>query len=231
MIPYFDYHAFKSSEYNRVILNLGGIANITYIPAGGQIHDVRGFDTGPGNMLLDGLIRLLSEGRESFDLDGQTAARGKPHQGLLQRLMTHPFVHKDPPKSAGREEFGKGFLEEVIKESRNYNLSNDDLIATVTAFTAEAIVCNCKHFLGPVDEVIVGGGGALNKTILAMIQERFSEAWVTTTKEYGIPIKAKEAMGFALLAYQAFHRRPNNVPSVTGAKHPVIMGKIAWGRR
>lgn len=231
LIPYFDYHVFKSSESNRIILNIGGIANITYIPARAKLEDVQGFDTGPGNMLLDGLMRLLTKDRESFDRNGLWAARGRPQQELLQRLMTHSFIHKNPPKSAGREEFGEGFLEEIVKESRSYNLSSDDLIATVTAFTAEAIAYNCRHFLGPVDEVIVGGGGAFNKTLLAMIKERLTEARVTTTEEYGIPIKAKEAMGFALLAYQAFHRRPNNVPSVTGAKYPVIMGKVAWGKR
>jgi anhydro-N-acetylmuramic acid kinase len=231
LIPYFDYHMFRSPNKNRVILNIGGISNVTYLPAKAGLEDIRGFDTGPGNMLLDGLMRLLSKGRESFDRDGRAAAQGRPYPELLRKMMSHPFIHKAPPKSTGREEFGEGFLKEIMKESRNYNLSGDDLIATATAFTAEAIAYNCRRFLGPIDEMIISGGGAFNKTLLAMIKERLAGVRVTTTEEYGIPIKAKEAMGFALLAYQAFHRRPNNVPSVTGAKYPVIMGKIAWGRR
>ena len=229
LIPYFDYHAFKSSEHSRAILNLGGIANVTYIPKGAPMDDLQGFDMGPANMLLDSLVRSLTEGREDFDRDGLWAAKGEVQQELLQKLMSHPFVRKSPPKSAGREEFGEGLLKEIVRESENDGLSKANLIATVTAFTAEAIVYNCRRFLGPIDEVIVGGGGAFNKTLLAMIQERFSKVRVTTTEEYGIPVKAKEAMGFALLAYQTLHRRPNNVPSVTGAAHPTIMGKIAWG--
>lgn len=231
LIPYFDYHAFRSTSKNRVIVNIGGIANVTYLPAGARLDDVRGFDTGPGNMIIDAVVRLVDENGEGFDRDGRLASQGVPCDPLLKRLMAHPFIGKNPPKSAGREEFGEKFLKQVIEESRNYNLSHSDLIATVTAFTAEAIAYNCKRFLGPIDEVIVGGGGAFNKTLLAMIRERFPHAKVTTTDEYGIPAKAREAMGFALLAYQAFHGRPNNVPSVTGANRPVVMGKIAWGNR
>jgi anhydro-N-acetylmuramic acid kinase len=230
LIPYFDYYAFHSPNKSRVILNIGGIANVTYIPAGAGLEGVKGFDTGPGNMLLDGLVSALTDGREVFDQDGHFAGKGIPCIALLKELMSSRFIHKHPPKSAGREEFGDNFLKELINKASVYRLSAEDLIATTTAFTAEAIAYNCKHFLGPVAELIVGGGGAFNKTLLAMLQKHFLGARVTTTEEYGIPIKAKEAMGFALLAYQAFHRRYNNVPSVTGAKHPVVMGKITWGR-
>lgn len=229
LIPYFDYYAFRSSASNRVILNLGGIANVTYIPAGAELADVRGFDTGPANMILDSLIRKLTEGRECFDRDGLWAARGHVHPGLLSSLMDHPFVRKEPPKSAGREEFGESFLRDVIQKAAEYGLSNDDLVTTITGFTVEAITYNCEQFLGPVDEVIVGGGGAFNLTILRMLRERFPEVRVVTTDEYGIPAKAREAMGFALLAYQTLRQTPNNVPSVTGAQRPVVMGKIAWG--
>ncbi len=231
LIPYFDYHAFKSVSKTRAIINIGGIANVTYLPAGAKLDDVQGFDTGPGNMVIDAVVRLLHDNGEGFDRDGRLASKGTPCDPLLKGLMSHPFIQKNPPKSAGREEFGEEFLNRVIEGSRNYNLSNSDVIATITAFTAEAIAYNCKHFLGPVDEVIVGGGGAFNKTLLDMIRERFLHAEVTTTDEHGIPAKAREAMGFALLAYQAFHGKPNNVPSVTGAKRSVVMGKIAWGNR
>lgn len=230
LIPYFDFHVFRSPDRHRVVLNIGGIANVTYIPAGAGLEEVRGFDTGPGNMLIDALVQRVTRGKQSYDRDGELAARGKIHKILLEELLSHPFVTRNPPKSAGREEFGSHFVEDILRRAKALKLSPPDLIATVTAFTAEAIITNCQRFLGPIDEVIVGGGGAYNRTLMSLLQEGFKPVPVQTTEEYGVPIKAREAMGIALLAYQAFHRRPNNVPSVTGARYPVVMGKIAWGK-
>lgn len=230
LIPYFDFHTFRSLERHRVVLNIGGIANVTYIPAGAGLEEVRGFDTGPGNMLTDALVQRVTGRQQAYDRDGALAARGKVHKGLLEELLGHPFVKREPPKSAGREEFGSHFAEDLLRRAEALGLSPPDLIATVTAFTAEAIIANCQWFLGPIDEVIVGGGGAYNRTLMTLLQEGFKTVPVRTTEEYGVPIKAREAMGMALLAYQAFHRRPNNVPGVTGARCPVVMGKIAWGK-
>lgn len=231
LTPYFDFYAFRSPEKHRVVLNIGGIANVTYIPAGASLEEVQGFDTGPGNMLIDVLVQRITGGKQAYDRDGEFAAKGKVHRTLLEELLEHPFVKRKPPKSAGREEFGSHFAENLLRRAKVLGLSPFDLIATVTAFTVEAIVANCRWFLGPIDEVIVGGGGAYNRTLMTFLQEGFKEVPVRTTEEYGVPIKAREAMAIALLAYQAFHQRPNNVPRVTGARCPVVMGKIAWGRR
>lgn len=228
LIPFFDYHTFRDPEQNRVILNIGGIANVTYIPAGSKLDDIRAFDTGPGNMLIDGAVRRLTSGRKNYDKNGRMAARGRINEKVLRKLMKHPFVNGKPPKSAGREEFGKNFLQELLKKVKNYNILKEDIITTVTAFTAEAIATNCKKYLGPIDEVIVSGGGAYNKTLLSMLQERMPNIQIATTEKYGIPIKAKEAMGFALLGYCTLNKYPNNVPSATGARRPVVMGKIVW---
>ncbi|NIM03808.1 hypothetical protein GTN66_06655 [bacterium] len=156
------------------------------------------------------------------------AARGKVKEELLRELMEHPFVEKTPPKSAGREEFGKDFLQKFLKRAKSYGISREDIVATATAFTTEAIAVNCKKYLGSIDEIIASGGGAYNKTLLSMLEQRMPKAMVTTTEQYGIPIKTKEAMGFALLGYCALKKYPNNVPSATGARRPVILGKIVW---
>lgn len=228
LLSFFDYHTFRDPNQYRVILNIGGIANVTYIPARAQLDEVRAFDTGPGNMLIDGAIQYLTNGRESYDKHGKMAAKGRVNEKFLSELMKHPFVKKKFPKSAGREEFGKDFLQRLLKRAKNYNASKEDIIATVTAFTAEAIAVNCKKYLGPIDEIIASGGGAYNKTLLSMLKQRMPNVRISTTEKYGIPIKAKEAMGFALLGYCALSKYPNNVPSATGATRPVIMGKIVW---
>lgn len=230
LIPYFDFYIFRSPEKHRVVLNIGGIANVTYIPAGASLEEVRGFDTGPGNMVIDALVQRVTEYQYAYDRDGEFATKGRVCEPLLRELLEHPFIKKQPPKSAGREEFGAHFSEYLLQQAKTLGLSPFDLITTATAFTAEAIIANCRWFLGPIDEVIVGGGGAHNKSLMSFLQEGFKPVPVRTTEDYGIPIKAREAMGIAFLAYQAFHRRPNNVPSVTGAKFPVVMGKIAWGK-
>ncbi len=230
LIPYLDWQLFRSGERHRVLLNLGGIANITYLPAGASLGDVQAFDVGPGNMLIDGAVRALTRRELLYDPEGQLAAQGRVCEGLMQTLLRHPFIRQAPPKTTGREDFGERFLAQVLDEARKRELSLHDILATVTAFTAEAVAINCQTFLGPIDELIVSGGGAHNRTLLRLLSEKLPNVLITTTDAYGIPVEAKEALGFALLAYQALHRRPNNVPRATGAKHPVIMGKISWGR-
>lgn len=229
LISYFDYHAFRSDKHNRVVLNMGGIANVTYLPKNAGLEDVRGFDTGPGNMLLDRLVQMMSGGELQFDTDGEWAARGTVHAGLLEELLQHPFVVRCPPKSAGREEYGAQFAQGVLSQARQSGISDEDLLATCAAFTAEAVVSNCRQFLGSVDELIVGGGGAHNRLLLRLLEDGFAPAAVVTTDQFGVPSKAREAMGIALLAYQSFRQRANNVPGVTGAQRSVVMGKLSWG--
>ncbi len=230
LIPYLDWQLFRSDERHRVLLNLGGIANLTYLPAGASLDDVQAFDVGPGNMLIDGAVRALTQQELLYDPEGQLAAQGRVSEELLQILLQHPFIRQVPPKTTGREDFGERFLARVLAEAHELGLSMYDTLATVTAFTAEAVAINCQTFLGSIDELIVSGGGARNLTLLRLLDERLPNVSITTTDAYGIPVEAKEALGFALLAYQAFHQRSNNVPRATGAKRPVIMGKISWGR-
>lgn len=214
LIPYADYLLFADPMINRVLLNIGGIANFTYIPASASLNEVLAFDTGPGNMLLDEFITHLSKGKRLYDEDGQFAACGLINDELLAELMEHPFIRRPPPKSTGREEFGRVLGEQIRRKGKEIGISNEDLTATLTAFTAAAVAENCKLFLGKVDEVIASGGGVRNKTLIKMLAERLCALSVrlTTTEEYDIPIEAKEALGFALLAYQTFHHRPGNVP-------------------
>jgi len=228
LISNFDYHMFTSPESSRIVLNIGGISNVTYLPAGASLEDVRAFDVGPGNMIIDEVVWRLTDGAQSFDQDGQMAAAGVTHAGLLAELMDHPFIKHSPPKSAGREEFGQQFVDQVMARSEALGVAGQDLVATVTEFTAEAIALNCRTHFQRIDELIAGGGGAYNRTLMGMLQSKLGGAKVSTTEDYGVPIDAKEAMGFAFLGYQTLHRRPNNVPKATGARHPVIMGKVAW---
>jgi len=231
LIPYVDYVLFASPEKRRVLLNIGGIANVTYLPAGADLGEIKAFDTGPGNMVIDQIVQKLSGGKLAYDVSGAMAAKGEINESLLKELMEHPFIKRKPPKSTGREEFGEPFAIWLLEEARERGLGLEDLVATVTAFTVESIVENCRRFLGPFEELIASGGGARNLTIMRWLAERLPGVKVTTTEEYGIPVQAKEAVGFAVLAYQALKKRPNNVPAATGAKNHVVMGKIAWGRK
>ncbi|MDQ7850634.1 MAG: anhydro-N-acetylmuramic acid kinase [Armatimonadota bacterium] len=229
LIPYFDYRVFGAGGgVNRLALNLGGIANVTYLPAGGTLDDVRAFDTGPGGMILDATVRRLTGGRQAYDEDGRLADSGRAAPDLLVKLLRHPFISAPPPKSAGREEFGEGFVTWLLEQPEAQGLSLADLAATLVAFTVQAVAVNCRTFLGPVEEVIASGGGAKNPAFLRALGRAFPGARVVTSEAYGIPIKAKEAMGFALLAYETLHRRPSNVPGATGARRRVVLGKVAW---
>jgi len=230
LIPYFDYRVLgpEAGGANRLALNLGGIANVTYLPAGGTLDDVRAFDTGPGGMILDAVVRRLTGGRQAYDEDGRLADSGRAAAGLLAKLLRHPFISARPPKSAGREEFGEGFVTWLLELPEARGLSLADLAATLVVFTVEAVAANCRAFLGPVEEVIASGGGAKNPAFLRALERAFPGAQVVTSETYGIPIKAKEGMGFALLAYETLHRRPGNVPGATGARRRVVLGKIAW---
>jgi len=226
LIPYVDYKLLRSETEDRIALNLGGIANVTYLPANATLEAITAFDTGPANMVLDNLVRSFSNGEEEFDRDGQWAAQGSTDEKLLSWLMDREFIKKEPPKSTGRKDFGKDFAERVEQKGRSLNLSKSDLLATVTSFTAESVSYNCKTYLEGIDTVIASGGGTRNETLMDELSSRM-EAPITTTEEFGLPPEAKEAAGFAILAYETSLGKPSNVPGATGAGRSVILGKIS----
>jgi len=227
LVPYADYVLFRSRRKNRAVQNIGGIANVTCLPAGCGVEDIVAFDTGPGNMVIDRIASLVSGGRRKFDDGGRMAARGEVDASLLAELMKHKFLRRRPPKSTGREEFGQQFSDRLYRRATKRGLSGHDILATVTAFTAESIARAYADFLpGRVDEVILCGGGPRNRTLVRMLQERLAPAPVTGMERYGIHPDAKEAVSFAILAWAAVRGVPANVPSATGARRAVVLGKV-----
>ncbi len=226
LVPYVDYVLFRHRKIGRVALNIGGIANITAIPPAGKPEDVLAFDTGPGNMVIDALASRHSGGKLRFDRDGRLAARGKVDESLLKVLLRRPYFRQHPPKTAGREQFGREYEERL----RGANLSPNDLIATATALTAASIAVGIERFVSPrmrVDELIASGGGIHNPRLMAYLAGFLPGVAIRTSDEFGIDSDAKEAIAFAILAYESWHRRPSNLPSATGAKHPVVLGKLS----
>lgn len=232
LTPYLHYLLFSNPKRSRAIVNIGGISNVTYLKAGAPLEETLAFDMGPGNMLIDGLVRAVTGGRQEIDKEGKMARRGKADAALLSELMEHPFIRRKPPKSTGREVFGLPMATAILQSSRARRLPPEDLIATATAFTASAISENIRRFIvkrGPLEEVIVGGGGVKNPVLMASIAERLAPISVQPFEGVGHESRAIEAMTFALLAYQTFHLRPTNIPTVTGARRPVLLGKIIPG--
>lgn len=227
LVPYADYVLFGHKKKHRVIQNIGGIANLTYLPPVCEVADIIAFDTGPGNMVIDGVVSRLSSGRKRYDRDGKMAAKGIVDEDLLGQLMEHSFIRRRPPKTTGREEFGADFCDGLYGAAVAKNLSGGDLLATVTAFTATSIVRAYKRFLPAMpDEVILCGGGANNCTLVKMLKDQLAEIAVLKTDHFGINSDAKEAVSFAILAYAAINGLCNNVPGATGASRPVVTGKI-----
>lgn len=225
LVPYFDFICFRSTRKNRAVLNIGGIANITVLPKKCTIEQVQAFDTGPGNMLIDALTGKFY--KRLFDEDGKIAMKGKISFTLLDRLMQHPFLKREPPKSTGREEFGELFLQALKSEIQN--LPHSDVIATVTEFTAGCVYFHYQRFIRrktPLDELLVSGGGVHNQALMASLRKYFHPISVKTIKGNEINSDAKEAICFALLANETLAARQSNIPSATGARKPVILGKI-----
>jgi anhydro-N-acetylmuramic acid kinase len=214
----------------RAVQNLGGIGNVTYLPPGGALEAVRAFDTGPGNMVIDGLVRRLSHGRRWMDRDGRLARRGRVDEALLARLLRHPFLARRPPKSTGREEFGAALVDSLVREGRRRGRSDADLVATATAFTARATAEAYRRFLPPLDEVLLAGGGSRNPTLVGMLAAALPEVRFTPVDALGYDADALEAYAFALLAWATAAARPAALPQVTGAAAPVVLGQIAPGR-
>ncbi|HSD51185.1 MAG TPA: anhydro-N-acetylmuramic acid kinase [Candidatus Methylomirabilis sp.] len=233
LTPIVHYAFFSHPERGRVILNLGGIANLTVLPAGSDPASVTGFDTGPGNVLLDEFVRLTGLTSLGYDEDGRLAARGQVQPNLLEALLQHPFVRRPPPKSTGREVFGPAFVVEFRGRLDVARASPLDGLATLTAFTVEAVARNLREFVLPkveVHEVVVTGGGARNAFLMRRLADAVPRCAVAPVDALGVPARALEAMAFAWLAYLTATGRPGNLPVVTGARGPRILGCIVPGR-
>ena len=202
-------------------LNIGGIANITIIPTGAAPEDVIAFDTGPGNMVMDALVRHKTDGKQSFDRNGSIARRGKVHRKLLESMTTDPYLKQKPPKSTGRERFGQPFVSGLIATG----IPVDDLIATATEFTAQSIALGISQRRFTSGDVIASGGGVRNRWLMQRIAACITPLHLQTSAEFGIDPDAKEAIAFAVLAFESAAGRPGNLPSATGARRAVVLGK------
>jgi anhydro-N-acetylmuramic acid kinase len=223
LAPYLDWAIFSDSKLNRCVQNIGGIGNVTWVPAGGKLEEVIAFDTGPGNMLMDALVTRLTNGEMTYDRNGEIGASGKVDYDLLAELMRDPYLDEQPPKSTGREYYGTEMVEEILA----LHTLSPDLIATATAFTAHSIADQYGRFLpGQPDEVYVNGGGARNPLLMRMLADALDGPTVRTTDELGVNADAKEAMAFALMAHDSLAGRPTNIPGATGASRPVVLGKL-----
>lgn len=233
LVPFVDYILYRDDRRGRVALNIGGIANLTVIPADASPRDVFAFDTGPGNMVIDALIERITRGKSSYDRDARFALTGKTIPALLARLMREPYLRKKPPKSAGREQFGQVYARNLLAWAQRHHVAPADLVRTATAYTAMTIGDAFRRFILPrvrIDEMIVAGGGARNPLIMAKLAASLPGIEIVASNRFGVPTDAKEAFCFAVLAYEADHGRFNNLPSATGAKHPVVLGEIARPR-
>lgn len=227
LVPFSETVLYGSVERNRVLLNIGGIGNVTVLPRGCRAGDVFAFDTGPGNMAVDEACRRLF-GVE-YDEGGRIAARGNVDEGALSELLGYGFLGMEPPKSTGREMFGAQFVEEFL--AAHPQMVPEDAVATLTEFTAASVADACGRFVVPqldgmLDELIIGGGGAHNAALVARIAERMPGTRVCTQDELGYSSDAKEAIAFAVLGNQALAGRPSNVPSATGASEAVVLGSV-----
>jgi anhydro-N-acetylmuramic acid kinase len=226
LVPYADWVMFARPERTVACLNIGGIANFTVVPP--DFERVLAFDTGPGNMAIDGTVRLLTRGRDDMDNNGTAAASGEVIEELATYLLSHPYFDRVPPKSTGREEFGaEKYLRDALASRKTQSYEN--LVATVTSAVAASIADAFERFIRPeyrVARIIVSGGGARNRTLLEFIQRRLPDVPLWTSEQYGINSKAREALAFAILGNETICDTPSNVPLATGASHAVILGKI-----
>ena len=231
LVPFADYILFHDPSKFRAIQNIGGIANVTLLPPGCTHAEVAAFDSGPGNMVMDALVERASGGRELFDRDGRMAGEGRVHSVWLEELLDHPYFKRPAPKTTGRELFGKEYAHDLWEQGIALGLMPEDIVATATALTAATITAPLVEagakYGRPIDELILGGGGAENPALVRMLVSQLPSTRITRHEEFGIPSQAKEALAFAILAYAAYRREPNNVPSATGAARPVVMGKLS----
>jgi anhydro-N-acetylmuramic acid kinase len=240
LVPFLDYFLYRDQHVARIAQNIGGIANLTAIPAGASLRQVLAFDTGPGNMVMDAVMEELFGKR--YDRDGKVAASGRVLDAVVAKLVRAPFFRQKPPRTAGREEFGREYVGRFLQICRG--ASKPDVVATATALTARSIADAVEHFVLPRfgvrrtatfrkqagRQMIVSGGGAKNPTLMSMLRDAVIPLGIKLhfSDEFGLPTEAKEAVAFALLAHETWHRRPSNVPSATGAKRVAILGKISY---
>ncbi len=233
LVPFLDYLLFRDAKVGRIVQNIGGIANLTAIPAGGDASDVFAFDTGPGNMVIDAVTeRFFSK---AFDRGGKIAASGSVLDAVVERMLKRQFVKVKPPKTAGREEFGREFVGEFLRACGR--AKKQDIVATATALTARSIADAVHRFVLPANtrgrllhEMILSGGGVKNATLVRMLTGLLGPEGikVLSSDEFGLPSQAKEAVAFAVLAYETWNRRASNLPSATGAKRAAVLGKISY---
>ena len=259
LVPYADYLLYRHSKIGRVSLNLGGIANITVLPAACKPSQVFAFDTGPANILIDALVQHFTRGRQRFDKDAKLAQSGRAAPALVDELMHDPYLSQEPPKSTGREYYGTAYVRNLLSAGRHHHVRPADLVRAVTVFTALSVIDALDRFVLPkhkIDQLIVSGGGAKNPLIMAQLEAALvphagaqhaaphvrkmptssnlkglssASIQIIPSDDLGVPTAAKEAFAFALMAYETFHRRPSNLPSATGASGPAILGKISYG--
>ena len=246
LVPFLDYLWFRDANIGRIVQNIGGIANLTAIPASATANHVIAFDTGPGNMVIDAVMQKLFG--KAFDRNGRIAASGKVIVRVIEPVLRNGFFRADPPKTAGREEFGREFVADFLRMCSRARTS--DVVATATALTARSIAGAIEQFVVPTSgkrgekrgtprrlrsqspfrEIILSGGGARNATLVAMLTEQLAPMGIVVrfSDEFGLPSVAKEAVAFAVLAYETWNHRPSNVPSATGARRPAVLGKISY---
>jgi len=221
LVPLVDFLLFRHRRIGRIALNIGGIANITVIPAGASREDVVAFDTGPGNMVIDALVSRLTDGRQTCDRNGRIARESKIHEGLLKAMLGDPYFKLRPPKSAGREQFGQEYSSGLIATG----VALPDLIATATELTAQSIALAISSYAETTREVIASGGGVHNRWLMRRLRELLPTHDLVTSADHGIDPDAKEAIAFAVLAYEFISGRPGNLPSATGARQPALLGR------
>src|ERR1051326_7926139 len=231
LVPFLDFAVFRSAAYGQIVQNIGGIANLTAIPVKARPNDVFAFDTGPGNMVIDQLMQI--QFGKPYDQEGAVARRGAVIAPVLEQELAASYFKQKPPKTAGREEFGREYSQAFLR--RCGRAAKPDIIATATALTASSITHAVERFVltnkrGNFGRLIVSGGGTKNPTLMKMLAEKLKKFGVQLrhSEKYGVPSQAKEAIAFALLAYQTWHRQPGNVPSATGAERAAVLGKISY---
>lgn len=227
LVPYTEFLLYRSETEHTALQNIGGIGNITLLPAGCALSDVTAFDTGPGNMLIDAAIARITNGEKRYDANGAMAASGRVSEALLAQLMRDPYLSRRPPKTTGREHYGAAFVDGIFAAANERKLSDADILATVTDFTAQTIAAAIRDFCAvrPA-RLIVGGGGSRNGTLMADIAAALPDVRVLTNEDLGFDGDAKEAVAFAVLANEAIFARCSNAPGATGARHGAVLGKI-----
>ena len=234
LVPMLDYVLFADTRRTRVLQNIGGIGNLTAIPAGGESSDLIAFDTGPGNMVIDALMDRFFQ--KKYDRDGRIATRGRVLEVVVKAVLGQPYFSAHPPKSAGREQFGTAFVTEFANACKKAGGKPEDAVATATALTADSIALAFEKFVKPLSQrgavdYVVSGGGSRNLTLMKMLRARLEPLGckVMVSDKLGVPSQAKEAVAFALLAWQTWHKLPGNVPAATGAKKAAVLGEICYG--